>query len=721
MKYPKTGSARQYRLTIPQMDGAVNRVSAPPDVKDNQPVDTCNMWWHDGALRTRPGFRVPEESLVDYVTFSEGIFYGSNEVLCPSEADVPVYGRQFYIQRGSTVQEVLTIGYDGKVRPFYSKDGQTKMGYARGISQRIYLIPYGSVSYTRDGQDYRGDGVIVWDLGQLYGLPESGGDWVSLTDQLYTPLIVAEATGYQWAEDHPESCNGTLNESFNLLSRKFRVQFTTSEDTDVFYLPEKNLNTGYEVRVSLTDKNGDAAEYVIPKGSSKIKAKEGLYLYVDREKGFLRFDSGETTEGGAYVPVHVGQRNNMEVTAYITGNHALAHMITHMTTFRWFGGDRSGLSHGTRLFAAGNTDSDYANVVMWSDLNNPLYWPENNYARIGDNTQAVTALAQQGNTLVIFKEREIYYSEYIGNTIDPEDVVDGNIVDVVVNAAYFPITPISSDVGCDCPDTICLCSNHLVWANSRKKVYVLTSRNQYSDSNVQEISANIEPLLSGIPYSSMASASAGVYQGYYYLLADNRIFALNFDDSSFVYIAYNGTYKTDTSKIVWYVWEFLNAAFRRIIAGREGVMLAGQTQLTESRLVHGYYLMDGDADTRLALDDGENIVLMQESIHGYVQTKILDFDAPESLKSVMQVYVGLSGTSQSEVSFTYLTEAGEQKDPYQIVKFGEEHENRNRYLSVYRLTPNVVRVKCFGMKIDGNGSFAISRVIVKYKPLGGTR
>ncbi len=534
----------------------------------------------------------------------------------------------------------MTISYDGKVRPFYSKDGQTKIGYAHGISQRIQLIPYGTVSYSRNGQDYRGDGVIIWDSGQLYGLPESGGDWVSLTDQLYTPLIVTEATGYLWAEDHPESCGGTLNESFNLLSRKFRVQFTTSANTDVFYLPEKNLNTGYEVQVSLTDKNGDTVEYVIPKGSSKIKAKEGLYLYVDREKGFLRFDASETTEGGAYVPVYVGQRNNMEVTAYITGHHAFAPMITHMTTFRWFGGDRGGLSHGTRLFAAGNTDSDYTNVVMWSDLNNPLYWPENNYARIGDNTQAVTALAQQGNTLVIFKEREIYYSEYIGNTIDPEDVVNGNIVDVVVNAAYFPITPISSDVGCDCPDTICLCNNHLVWANSRKKVYVLTGRNQYSDSNVQEISANIEPLLSVIPYSSIETASAGVHQGYYYRLADNRIFALNFEDNNFTYITYNGAYKSDNSKIVWYVWEFLNATFRRIIAGREGTMLAGQTQLTESRLVHAYYLMSGDTDTRLTLDDRENIVLTQENIHGYVQTKILDFNAPESLKTLCRCMWG---------------------------------------------------------------------------------
>lgn len=88
---------------------------------------------------------------------------------------------------------------------------------------------------------------------------------------------------------------------------------------------------------------------------------------------------------------------------------------------------------------------------MWSALNNPLYWPENNYARIGDNTQAVTALAQQGNTLIIFKEREIYYSEYVASTLDAEDFVNGSVLDTEVNAAYFPVTPLSADIGCDCP------------------------------------------------------------------------------------------------------------------------------------------------------------------------------------------------------------------------------------------------------------------------------
>lgn len=722
MKYPTIGADRQYRITVPQMDGAVNRVASPSAVEDNQPTDTSNMWWHDGVLCTRPGFQAKKNSVSEALTFQNSVFYGDHEVLCPSPADAPVYGRQFYTQRGSTAQEVQTVGYDGEVRPFRSKDGQSLMGYAHGIAQYVQLIPYGTVEYERGGETYRGDGVIVWDQGQMYGLPESGSEWVSLNKEAYIPLVAAEGKGVSNSDaDHLTTFSGTLNEPINLLSRWFRVQFTTGDDIDLFYLPYQNLSTRSDVKVSITYRTGNTEEYVIPMDSDKVKVNDRFYIYVDREKGFIRFDQSDTQEGGSYVPIYTGQTDNLEVTAELADNHTNSHMITRMTTFRWFGGDRSGLNRGTRLFAAANTDPDYSNCIMWSALNNPLYWPENNYARIGDNTQAVTALAQQGNTLIIFKEREIYYSEYVASTLDAEDFVNGSVLDTEVNAAYFPVTPLSADIGCDCPDTICLCNNHLVWVTSRKMAYVLTSRNQYSDSNVQEISANIEPLLSGLSYTDMTGASAGIYDGYYYLLIQNRLYLMDYNDSAYTYVALNGTYKTDTSKIKWYTWDIDHLECTRILGGREGVLLAGVTQLTDSRRVHAYYVMQGDEDTKLREDDEGVVVFDYLPISSYVQTKVLDFDSPEVLKNVLQVYVGLSGKAQSEVSFWYLTEHGEQKDPYQIIKFGEENENRNRYLSEYRLTPNMVRIKCFGMKICGRGAFALSNLILKYKPLGGTR
>ena len=58
-----------------------------------------------------------------------------------------------------------------------------------------------------------------------------------------------------------------------------------------------------------------------------------------------------------------------------------------------------GISGGARLFLTANRAGKERNLVMWSSLNNPLYWPENNYAYIGDKTQAVTGFGKQGENL----------------------------------------------------------------------------------------------------------------------------------------------------------------------------------------------------------------------------------------------------------------------------------------------------------------------------------
>lgn len=154
---------------------------------------------------------------------------------------------------------------------------------------------------------------------------------------------------------------------------------------------------------------------------------------------------------------------------------------------------------------------------------------------------------------------------------------------------------------------------------------MLTSRNQYSDSNVQEISANIEPLLSGLSYTDMTGASAGIYDGYYYLLIQNRLYLMDYNDSAYTYVALNGTYKTDTSKIKWYTWDIDHLECTRILGGREGVLLAGVTQLTESRRVHAYYVMQGDEDTKLREDDEGVVVFDYLRISSYAQTKVLGF------------------------------------------------------------------------------------------------
>lgn len=59
---------------------------------------------------------------------------------------------------------------------------------------------------------------------------------------------------------------------------------------------------------------------------------------------------------------------------------------------------------GTRLFLGSNTEETNKNLVVWSDPDNPLYFPENNYFSVGENSSAVTGFGRQADMLVIFKE-----------------------------------------------------------------------------------------------------------------------------------------------------------------------------------------------------------------------------------------------------------------------------------------------------------------------------
>lgn len=76
--------------------------------------------------------------------------------------------------------------------------------------------------------------------------------------------------------------------------------------------------------------------------------------------------------------------NNLTVTAWKT-NAGDREKICRMVQNTWFGGDRSGVAGGTRLFVCGNPE--HPNLMHWSDVNNPLYFPENNYAYIGGGDQ----------------------------------------------------------------------------------------------------------------------------------------------------------------------------------------------------------------------------------------------------------------------------------------------------------------------------------------------
>ena len=135
--------------------------------------------------------------------------------------------------------------------------------------------------------------------------------------------------------------------------------------------------------------------------------------------------------------------------------------------------------------SCGNKDEDDKALVVWSSLNNPLYFPENNYAYVGDKSQGVTTFGRQGENLIIFKEKSTYYSYYATNdSITADDLINQTVIDYEANSVYFPMIQLNANIGCDCQNTVQLCRNRLVWANSDGNVYTLYSNNQYSERTI---------------------------------------------------------------------------------------------------------------------------------------------------------------------------------------------------------------------------------------------
>ena len=49
-----------YQFKVPQFSGGVNLKEDLSYIKENQLADCTNMWFKDGALRTRPGIKQTE-------------------------------------------------------------------------------------------------------------------------------------------------------------------------------------------------------------------------------------------------------------------------------------------------------------------------------------------------------------------------------------------------------------------------------------------------------------------------------------------------------------------------------------------------------------------------------------------------------------------------------------------------------------------------------------
>lgn len=691
MQYPSMRGGAQYRVEIPQLSGGVNMSDLPTQVADNQLVALDNMWWHQGALRTRPGLK----------KFDKG--YVPRSVLSCH-----------YIND----REAVCVDRDGNAYSIDTHRGGVELG---GIDVGAAATVL-AVKTEQDGDDEDSAPYLFFvDDGRVYqGSAE--GTFSMKEAKPYVPWVTVERR----LEDGSPA--NVTYESFNMLTGDFRSSFSTDGERTDFKMPIEDL-TKAAVTVAIRLYNSETRSMrtvsatITPSfdrdyATATIQNIERTEVFPDATDGgngtyaiACTFDwvLGEvtvrtrvTSNGAAYeYPLPTVASNNIEVTARKT-QEGQKETITGMTKAVWFGGARSGLGGGTRLFLTGNPKKTH--LVCWSDVNNPLYFPENNYFYVGDADQAVTAFGKQGDLLVIFKEHEVHCTQYVaGSSFTSDDLISGNVTDIAALAAQFPLTPIHPSIGCDCPDTIRLVNNRLVWATSDAHVYMMPSVNQYSERNVRDITACVRRSLEQHGRETLAQAIAAEYKGYYMLvLPDGTAYALDVGNSAFQSYTYYASEKKANRALPWYVWSFAadgKTPLAAVSTGDELCLLLSDGVL---------YKLDGEDD------DGTPIPCS-------FTTKLFDFGRSDKLKALREMNVRVGCAPNSCVRLSYMTEDATFEDIYRIEPTDERDVYDAGYIRSYRVTPNVNRARVFALRCDSDGAMAVEGIQMIYAIQGVIR
>lgn len=657
--------AKNPRLTAaaPALTAGIDRHRPAGRIADNALSDADGVWWQEGTLCCRPGFRTLPDR-VGWADSTDGLqWYTDRE----GYRVMLSYDHYEYEERMITTVNLTAFAPDGTA---------TGGGWARDFSHGTRAFCVGAGGSTPEYTT-----LLFFSNGVVMGLHPRERVLEDISHRVYLPLLMVNGKPVTQRAD--TTANGVLYESRNRLTERFRCHFT-SDGTGVYYYLPLGEVFGY-FSVTLCRDGGDQVFEIGSDSTVSVNAQNGLILHLDRAAGCFWF----TNEAGAPTALtDSGRRNNVQAEAAVPHTELSP---CEMTFGAWYGGDRSTAAGGTRLFLGGSDRSSA--TVLWSALDDPLYFPFSGYAVVGDPGEPLTAFGKQGGLLVLFKPHEIYTAQYVaGSAVSADDLESGRVTDITAAAATFPLTPLHTEIGCDLPHTVALPGNRLVWACADGTVYGLTSVGGLSQHNVVRLSENIRPYLKTAETPSVASAVA--CEGRYWLLWGDQLLVMTEGDTP-----------------VWHRFTWPQNGTVPLHLTRAGtVVLLAAARPTERGNGIFWFSADGEADT-VVTHTGTGYfdvkyAFSQRPVTGMLCTKAYDMGQSDTYKSVESIAVEL--TARGAVQASYLTERGEQADrPVTPDADG-----------ILRLTPHLTHVRQLGLRLTGEG-LNVGGVTVRFR--GGMR
>ncbi len=672
---------------------------------DDGVLSICdNMWFNRGVLTTRLGAYTDEGRVLYKPVDMENITCGITFTDTFAEID------------GESARIGYIMSWDeesqGDVRVYALKNsGEIKsMGnihYSRvssdsfAVAEHIYFIV---------GAATRGCGIYALLtrkqvisgelLPEIYECNEAADGWLYLQrSDFYTPVIYINGRGNQYGFGpvtyEPEPYEP---EALNLLTGRFKAYFTSDHYSTTFALPISGIDENASVICRLYDTKTAYTEWFIPEGSQSAEAIINgavITLNFDHSTGELRFFSGETP-----WPAHLSDGlvgNNLLVIASKSVKDGYESVV----------GGRCSCVWGSRVFVSGSDKN--CGTVYSARLTNPLYFPKDATVTVGDPNAAVTALAVQNDKPIAFKKKGIYRivvdrgSYYRTNAYLPESSSD------IATAETLYSVGVHTEIGCDCPSTLKLCGNRLVWLGSNGVVYVMATTTYGKENNIYAVSSPIEAGLKGLRRDYLLSAVAAECDGYYLLVLtdgyetpiayvmDYRVKAFGQSGS------YLGAKSVDRS-LAWYRWKFPeNAVISSVALCDSGIVLGVND--SRRRVVYTSALK-GEVDTFFECDDtSDEALIRSQPVLTRFKTRLYDFATPHYKKDITELYISASGNGEIEVELS---------DEHGIV--GRERCRLQSVITSVKLMPFVRNVARLAIGIFTERRISLAPFVIGYRP-----
>ena len=216
------------------------------------------------------------------------------------------------------------------------------------------------------------------------------------------------------------STGAKTNEAVNLLSPWRKNTFVTDGSNKSFTVDTGKIDKGSIVTAEYTDKNG---KKVTIKSGDKVSGTTRDALTFDPETGKVTLDTAPPAPAAAGVAT-------LTITFQKTTEGA-ADKIRKCRVFTTFG-----VNTGSRVFLAGNPDKPA--TEYYSGLNDPTYFPDNNFVNVGTSSFSIVNYLKYDGELLVIKEDNRQENTVWHHTAE---------IDAVTGKAIFPLREGVSGIG----------------------------------------------------------------------------------------------------------------------------------------------------------------------------------------------------------------------------------------------------------------------------------